>query len=134
MSQINSWNVPYSVISFFEKALGGHDKVLGVTRTRDILFHLELLNGETMNVLLVNEYTLGLAAVLRAREEFPTANHIVTGASWNAYTMEAKEHGWSSHVGIFNLSEFLGALNWPQPIKYHRKDREGNPIYAHRIA
>lgn len=134
MSQFNNWNVPYSVITFFEKALRGHNMVLKFTRTDDILFHLTLQTGQTMDVLLVNEYTLGLAAVLRARDEFPTAEHIVTGANWNAYTMEAKEYGWDNELGVFNLREFLGALNWTEPIKYHRKDDDGNPVYADRVA
>jgi hypothetical protein len=134
MSNYNDWDVSYSTISFFESALQGHDKVLRVSRTEDILFQIELVSGDTINVLLVDEYTLGLAAVLKARKEFPTAEHIVTGGKWNAYTKDAKKYGWQNKIGIFKIDEFFGALNWDNPIKYHKKDDDGNPVYAYRSA
>src|ERR1019366_3961111 len=129
---LNDWNVSYSIITFFERVLRTHSKVWKFRRTRDIFFEVDLTNGEQISVLLVDEYTLGLAALHRALDEFPEAEFIVTGANWNGYTMEAKEWGTDHDLGIFNLEEFLGALNWTEPKKYYRKDSNGNPMYADR--
>ena len=87
-----------------------------------------------MNVLLVDEYTLGLAAVHRAIAEFPGAEHIVTSGVWNGYTQAAKDYGMENAIGIFVVDEFLGALNRPDPIKYVKKDADGKPIYRYRTA
>lgn len=134
MSDFNSWDVRYSMISFFERALGGHSKVVSFHRINDIQFLIEHVNGKILNVLLVNEYSLGLAAVLRAKNEFPDVEYIVTGANWNGYTYEAKSYGRKNDLGIFNAGEFFGALNWANPKSYYQKDKDGNPIYAYKSA
>jgi len=132
MPDFNNWSVSYSVISFFERALTGHDKVQGVTRTQDIVFTITRNNGSLLKTLLLDEYCLGIAAVLKAKAEFPDVEYIVTGGNWNGYTPEAKDYGRTNEIGIFNISEFLGALNWTKPIKYHKKDHKGNPTYAYK--
>lgn len=132
MPNFNNWGVSFSIISFFEQALAGHNRVQGVTRTQDIVFSIALHNGTTLKMLLLNEYCLGLAAVLKAKAEFPDVEYIVTSANWNGYTPEAKEYGRKSGIGIFNAGEFFGALNWTEPKKYYKKDHEGNPTYAYR--
>jgi len=134
MPTLNDWNVPYSVISFFENALNGHDKVRSVARTQDILFEVVDTSGRTLTVLLVNDYSLGMAAVLRARREFPALEYIVTGGNWNGYTPEAKQHGRDNSIGIFNTGEFFGALNWTSPKAYYQKDADGNPVYNFKTA
>lgn len=132
MSNSNKWGVSYATISFFERTLAGHHRVQGVTRTQDIVFTIVLRNGTTLNALLIDEYSLGLAAVLRAKAEFPDVEYVVTGSNWNGYTPEAKEYGWKNGIGIFNTDEFFGALSWTEPKKYHKKDHEGIPTYAYK--
>ena len=132
MPDFNSWGVSYSIITFFERALAGHNKVKSSTRVDDIHFVIEHVNGTTVHVLLVNEYSLGLAAVLRAKAEFPKIEFVVTGGNWNGYTPEAKEYGRQNDIGVFNTGEFFGALNWTLPKRYHQTDKDGNPIYAYK--
>ena len=125
MATLNDWKVPYSTITFFERVLKSHKKVESYTRDKDILFtilrHPPL---SAIQVLLVNEYTLGLAAVMRALTEFPGLNCIVTGGEWNAYTREAKQYGLDQEIGIYGISDFLGALNLQRIHTYVKKDKE----------
>ncbi len=132
MPESNNWDVSYSIISFFERALAGHDMVQDFTRTQDIVFTITQRNGATFKTLLLDEYVLGLAAVLRAKAEFPDVEYIVTGGNWNGYTPEAKKYGRDNDFGIFNTGEFFGALNWREPKKYYKKDSEGKPTYAYK--
>ena len=132
MPDLNNWGVSYATISFFEQALAGHDKVQAVNRTQDIVFTIVLYNGTTLEVLLLDEYCLGRAAILKAKAECPDVEYFVTGGNWNGYTPEAKEYGRKNGIGIFNTGEFFGALNWTEPKKYYRKDHDGNPIYAYK--
>jgi hypothetical protein len=131
-SSFNSWNVSYSSITFFENALRGHSKVKSFRRTDDIVFEIELENGQEIKALLVNEYTLGLAAILRAQREFPGIEYVVTCADWNGYTFEAKEYGKENDLGVFTAGEFLGALNWSKPKTYAKKDSNGHAIYHYK--
>ena len=123
MPTYNNWGVKYSTITFFERALRSHNQVKLFNRFGDIFFHLNLTNGNEIGVLLVEEYTLGLAAIHRATDEFQNVRHIVTGGSWNGYTREAKEYGIKNDIGIFVIDEFLGALHSSKPVKYVKKMR-----------
>ena len=128
----NDYGVPFSCINFFEDRLLRHSKVKSITRSDDILFHLTLINRKHYDVLLVYDYTISESAVFEYHRDFPSAEFIVTGANWNAYTSQAKEAGKSLNIGIFNSSEFFGALHWEEPKEYYQKDSNGNPIYATR--
>ncbi len=132
MSEFNNWNVSFSTISFFSDVLEGHNKVESFQRINDIQFIIKHVNGTTINVLLVNEYSLGLATVLRAKNEFPDVDYIVTGGNWNGYTPEAKKYGMQNDLGIFNTDEFFGSLHWTEPKNYYKKDGDGNPTYAYK--
>lgn len=134
VKEINNWNVSYSVISFFERVLNGHDKVVSFSRKKDIIFEIKLQNNRILTLLLVTEYILGLEAVLRAKSEFPEIDYVLTNANWNTYTSEAKDYGLENSIGIFNLSEFLTALHWDNPKLYQGKDKNGNHIYGHKSA
>lgn len=130
----NNWGVSYSAISFVERALLTHAKVLSFKRTKDILFDIALENGKSIKMLLVNEYTLGLAAIHRALSEFPGVEYIVTCANWNGYTSEAKEYGQENGLGIFVVGEFFGSLYRDDPKTYVKKDENGRPIYYFKAA
>jgi len=134
MPTYNNWGVEYSAITFFEKILRTHGRVKSFTRSEDILFRLQLTNGKETCVLLVSEYTVGLAAVIRATDEFPDMNHIVTSGVWCGYTVEAKEYGLERDIGVFVVDEFMGALNWEDPVKYAKRGSDGKPIHRYRAA
>lgn len=131
---LNNWDVSYSTIVYVERALRAHVKVRSFRRSKDIMFDIELVDGESIRMVLVNEYTLGLAAVHAVLAEFPGVGYIVTSASWNGYTREAKEFGNKNDVGIFVFGEFFGSLHWKEPKKYHTKDEDGNPTFSFKIA
>ena len=135
MSVFNNWNVPFSTIRFFEDLLESHKKVASFERTDDILFKITRTNGlSAVNMLLINVYTVGLADMFRAKQEFPALDCIVTSSAWNGYTREAKKHAVDSQIGLFVVREFSGALWARVPYLYFQKDKNGNPIYPYRAA
>ena len=69
---------------------------------------------------------------MRALSEFPGLDCIVTGGEWNAYTREAKEYGLDQGIGIYVISDFLGALNLQRFHTYVKKDEKGKPINRYR--
>lgn len=115
----NDWDVSYGAIEFVERALSSHAKVKSFVRREDIVFDI-IRNSRMSNVtaVLVDRYTLGLADVLRARDEFPDMNCIVTCANWNHYTSDAKQFGIENGISVFNVGEFFGALHRKVMITY----------------
>jgi hypothetical protein len=131
----NSWDVSYSVISFFEGVLRGHARVRSVERRDDIYFVIgRKAELSTVRVLLVDEYTLGLAAVLKAIREFPKLDCVVTASNWNGYTQEARSYGDKAGIGVYVGREFLGALWRANVVGYTMKDARGKPIHQYRSA
>ncbi|AKN31871.1 hypothetical protein Ccar_13765 [Clostridium carboxidivorans P7] len=127
MPEFNSWNVPFSTICFFEDALNSHKRVIRVSRERDIFFRIERDDNSILNTLLLNEYRFGIASLIRALEEFPETEYIIIGGNWNESTYEADEYAGNNNIGIYDFSEFFGAINCDNiPLKYIKKDERNN--------
>jgi hypothetical protein len=135
MPRLNNWDITFSHISFLEKALATHKCVEEVERSSDIVFTIDRTKGRTTVVaVLIERYTVSLADVIAVMAEFPSVQCIVTAGDWNRYTKEAKEYGLSHAVGVFNVSEFFGALWVADIVSYAKVDANGIPQYAYRSA
>ncbi len=135
MPQSNNWDITFSHISFLEKALGRHKCVADYERSSDIMFTIERTERRPPLVaVLIERYTVSLADVLAVMGEFPSVQGIVTAGDWNRYTREAKEYGLAHSVGVFNITEFLGALWRTDFVGYVKKDEQGRPIYLYRAS
>lgn len=101
----NSWGVSYVYISWLERLLRGHGNISNVVRARDIYFEVSRINqADTLYILCLDEYSMGLTMVHRAIEEFSPLNIIYVGGNWNGYTGEAEEFCRDNGMGICNAS------------------------------
>ena len=126
---LNNWNTSYSTISFVERALGGHSAIKSFERINDIQFNIERESLSNVVAVVIGRYTISLADVIGVMSDFPEATCIVAEGNWCRYTREAKEYGISQNVGVFIMSEFLGALNKKIPNIPAPPDEDGNPSY-----
>jgi hypothetical protein len=131
----NNWETSYTHIQFLKRVLSGHQQVESFQRRKDIVFYIERREQlPSVVAVLINRYTIGLADVLSVLAEFPEATCIVAPGDWCGYTREAKEYGIAHGIGVFNTSEFFGALWRTDPKSYVKKDNDGKPIYAYHAA
>lgn len=120
-------------IHFFEKAISNHSSVIFLNKTNYYYYCIHRENKSFVNALVLNLYTIGLADYIEFIDLYPNTDAIITISNWNGYTIQAKEEARKNGVGIFVMSEFLGALNWDEPYKYVKYDSDGNPIhFGHR--
>lgn len=127
MQKINTWGVQFSTIVFFERLLKAHSRVKDFTRERDIFFRIERDDHTILNTLLLNEYRFGIASLIKALDEFPETKYIVIGGNWNESTIEADNYAKENRVGIYDFSEFCGAINFDEPpLKFIKKDDRDN--------
>lgn len=87
--------------------------------------------GFNSDILLfvVDAYVLGEGATLEIIEDNPNINCILVCSNWNEYTESAKELAKEYKVGLFTLSELMGAIyyNGKRFIEYElpkRNDRK----------
>jgi hypothetical protein len=132
---MSSFTVSYNAGNWFKAALQNHSEVLLVEIEDHHFFRIRRRKvPQQVNAVLIDIYTFGLADVLKARQEFPDATCLVTNGDWNGYTPEAKDYGLENAFGIFNTTEFLGALRWDEIYQYHKTDGRGRPVYQTRAA
>jgi hypothetical protein len=135
VSQRNNWDVTYPDITFIEDVLKTHQRVTSYQRTKDIVFTIQRTPGlAPITAVLVKRYTISLADVIKVQAEFPELTCIVTPGDWARYTREAKEHGLAQGLGVFNSSEFFGALWKELPHEHVRRNAKGEPTFAYRSA
>jgi hypothetical protein len=117
-------------ISYFERVIENHDKVVSVEKIGEYYYCLTLNSLKKYKVYLTNLYTVSIANVVELSTKYDDINAIVTMSSWNSYTMEAKEYGKSIGVGVFIFRELMGAINYGKPEDYYSGfDKDGNKIY-----
>mgnify|MGYP003667981455 CR=1 FL=1 len=128
----NDFGVTFPQIQFVLRLLSSHKAVERVERSKDIQLDIVTNQGDNLRLVCVNEYTCGLTRVLEVLEGFPGTNIVYVGGAWNGYTMQAKKYCIDQSVGLFNSSEINGALFREDYWRYHKRDREGNPVYSTR--
>lgn len=125
----NAYGVSYAQIVWISRLLASHGNVVTVERTKDIQFDIVRGHGGPIRMICLDEYTCGIARVYEVLEAFPGTNLIYVGGAWNSYTWEAKEYCLENKIGLFNTTEMNGALHRDEFWGYHKKDKDGNPIY-----
>ena len=131
----NTWDVSYPMIRFAEGLIGTHRNVASWTRERDIFFYVERrTQGGTLRVLVLDEYTMGLARVQQALAEFGHLDIIWSGGNWAGYTPQAKQFCLDAHIGLYNTGEVSGGLSIDDYWDYAKRDLKGNRIDCSRAA
>lgn len=101
-----------TAMSVARKSIVRHSKV---ARIEDVaLYELRAYRKTlpTVRVAFTEIYILGVADLREILDEFPQVDAIVNLSLWNHYTKEAKVKAGEQGVGLFELKEFLGALNF----------------------
>jgi hypothetical protein len=131
----NDWNVSYATIQFVESGLAGHTAVESFTREQDIVFRIARTGRRTpIMAVLINRYVIGQADVMKVMADFPGVQLIFAHGNWCGYTREAKEYGLENDVGVFEMSEFLGALHHSDFLRYAKKDHKGISTHSYKTA
>jgi hypothetical protein len=128
----NDWNVPYSHITWFDRLLRTHDNIANVQRSHDILFEVDRKKqNDHLKILCCREYTMGLTSIQRGLYEFGPLNIFYIGGGWCGYTRQAKEFCVTQKIGLFISEEMNGGLWKNDYWTYHRRDKDGNPVYSY---
>jgi hypothetical protein len=127
------WMPRQESIDFFRHAMLGHSQVEACKKLAPNKFCIvRAAPLSEITVLLVDVYTISHADIIKAMSDEPEIDCLITISSWSGYTREAKEYGKQHEVGVYLVSEFLGALWQQDHWNYVRRDDEGKPITHYR--
>jgi len=119
----NNWNVSWSAIQFFGRVLSNHSSVASFTRVNDIQYQI-VRRGDLpdVNAMLVDDYMLGEAKVYALLEAFDGVTVVVNNGTWNHIAFDWRDFAKKTGIAVFLISDFLGALNVKDLIKYTTND------------
>lgn len=107
-----------SSVDFFRSVLQTHSSVERYSCAGDHIYHVKRKAGSDVEVYLTNLYTIGIADYVDIRSRFPDVNCIVVASMWNSYTSDAKKMAVADRIGMFDIKEFMGAINYEALWKY----------------
>ena len=117
-------------VRFFEQGLKRHSNIVDYEMKEEFVYNLVLENGSKYLVWLTDKYTVSINDVVEKIDE--GYNALVTISMWNSYTAEAKRYALENQFGLFTFSEFMGALNFPDPSQYYTgiDAKDGKRLYG----
>ena len=126
----DSWEPSEATLEFVETALRNHSRVTELTTRTSQVFEVTTMGRKNpLVVLVVDLYTVGQADVVKAMDAVEDLNVLVTASTYNGYTKAAKNYATQNRIGLFQISEFLGAL-WKKRAmwSYVKHDKDGKPV------
>ncbi|MFJ5623386.1 hypothetical protein ACIQD3_11730 [Peribacillus loiseleuriae] len=101
-------------IEYFKTTLKGHSKVSDITQLETQLFKITKTNDKEFLVHLTNFYIVGEAEVyeILSNHSDIKLDAIVTISNWNQCTSDGKIVAKQNDIGLFVMSDFLGAINY----------------------
>lgn len=108
------WLSHYGHYKFFEDRMSEHSRVLEVSREDVGLYSITRDEGDTLKVFICECYSYGIAEFIETSDAIDAVNAVVINSNWCGYTNEAKLHSRGQQVGLFDIGEFMAALNLPE--------------------
>ncbi|MGV7098273.1 hypothetical protein ACWA16_04750 [Bacillus subtilis] len=98
-------------IEFFFNIILNHSKIENIKQIEIPLFSIKKTNGDNLIALLVDIYIIGDAEILDLMSRYSNLDAIINISMWNKNTKSAKEIAKEQEIGLFDIKEFMGALN-----------------------
>lgn len=121
------WPSYYGNFSFFEDRMHGHSRVRDLKDLGDGRYRLTKVDGTVLEVFICECYCFGTAEYLETTEKLGKLDAIIISSNWCGYTSDLKARCRRERVGLFNIRDFMAALNRPDFWNY-LDDREENRL------
>ncbi len=119
------WPSYYRNYNFFESRMRAHNKITDVEASGDGFYVLTTTAGDTIRVFICECYSFGVAEYHEANEKLGKLNAIIINSNWCGYSYECKKHCRDDEVGLFDIRDFMAALNCDAPWNYlNESDKE----------
>jgi hypothetical protein len=95
-----------------------HGRVSRLNGIGDGVYELTLGSGRVLKVFICECYSYGAAEYVETIQNLGKLDAIIINSNWCGYTTEAKLLCRSEKVGLFDIGDFMGALNKPEIWSY----------------
>lgn len=105
------WRPYYGHFAFFEQRMNAHSNVASLKANGDGVYELTTKFGRTLKIFICECYSFGAAEYIETIEALGKLDAIVINSIWCGYTMDAKRFTRNDKVGLFQIGNFMSALN-----------------------
>ena len=107
------WPSYYGNFSFFEKRMSEHSQVRNLESLGDGRYRLTNAKNTVLDIFICECYSFGAAEYLETTDKLGKLDAIIIASNWCSYTPDLKVQCRNEHVGLFNVRDFMAALNRP---------------------
>ncbi len=102
-----------SSISYFERLIVGHNAIRTLDLIKENVYKIERHRGlPSLKILVADIYVVSEADVFEICAEHPELDCIILIGYYNKYSGSAKSRATENNVGLFDMREVFGALNF----------------------
>lgn len=110
-SEAFPWPSYYGHFNFFEARMREHNRVSSISYEAAGVYNLILHNNKCLRIFICECYSFGVAEFIEVSMNVHNIDAIIINSNWCGYTMEVKHHCRKLNVGVFNIADFMAALN-----------------------
>jgi hypothetical protein len=94
--------------------MGSHSRVLELNPLGQGRYRLTKNDGVVLEIFICECYSYGSAEYLETITKLGKLDAIIISSNWCGYTEELKMQCRDERVGLFNIRDFMAALNHPE--------------------
>jgi hypothetical protein len=112
-SETFPWPSHYGHFNFFEQRMRSHSRVRDLEKKGDGRYRLIKTNDTALEVFICECYSYGTAEYLETTTNFGKLDAIIISSNWCGYSDDLKLQCRKERVGLFDIRDFMAALNRP---------------------
>lgn len=105
------WPSYYGHFKFFEDRMKQHSKIKSVEKVDGGLYNLTLSDSRTLKVFICECYSYGTAEYIETLKNIGQIDSVIISSNWCGYTRDLKIQCRTDKVGLFDIRDFMAALN-----------------------
>lgn len=116
-----------SSVEYFERVISGHTAVESINEVSENVYEIERTGGRpAIRVLVADIYVVSEADIFEIVTTNYNLNCVLLIGFYNRYSGDAKERAKAENLGLFNMKEFFGAINYigQKLINYEPKTKD----------
>lgn len=107
------WLSYYENYHFFEQRLQEHTQISRWQSLDTGVYEITLSSNKSLKIFICECYIYGVAEYTETMQNLEDIDIIVINSNWCGYTDEVKFFCRDRQIGIFNIRDFMAALNQP---------------------
>ncbi len=116
-----------SSVAYFERVIGNHNAVASINEVSENVYEIERTgNRPKIRVLVADIYVVGEADIFEIVTSYFNLDCILLIGFYNRTSWAAKERARKENIGLFDIREFFGAVNYvgEKMINYELKRKD----------